>query len=291
MPNNREYQEISLDLLVPFSNHPFEQYKGQRFTDMIESIRANGVHVPIIIRPTNDGKYEILSGHNRVAASKEAEKETIPAVVREGLTDEEAMLIVTETNLIQRSFADLKHSERAVALATHYVAMKKKSGYRSDLLEEIDTLTSAPVGRRPETRDKLGAQYGLSKNTVARYLRIDKLNPKLKARLDKEEIGMRVAEALSYLRSKEQEMVEGVLANGKRISIKQADELHEESKKGELNKTYIKRIFEPGYYLSKIKPIKFSGKFLSEYFNESQSTEEIESVIEEAIKYYFENRK
>ena len=146
MSNDRNYQEVNLNSLVPFANHPFEQYEGQRFTDMVESIRANGVHVPIIIRPTTDDKYEILSGHNRVAAAQEAAFESIPAVIREGLTEEEAMLIVTETNLIQRSFADLKHSERAIALATHYAAMKKKSGYRSDLLEEIETLTSAQWG-------------------------------------------------------------------------------------------------------------------------------------------------
>ena len=278
--------QIKIDNLVPFAKHPFEPYEGQRFIDMVESIKANGVIVPIIVRSISKDKYEILSGHNRARAAKEAGYTSVPAVVRDDLSDEEALLIVTETNLIQRSFADLKHSERAIALATHYEAMKKKSGYRSDLLDEIETLTSAPVGRRPETRDKLGSQYGLGKTTVTRYLRINKLIPALKNRLDSEDIGMRVAEALSFLQVKDQKAVEGLLAKGKKISIKQADELKATSEKDELNKDYIKRVFEPGYYESKIKPLKLSGRFLSQHFNPKQSIEEIEEVIAKALEMY-----
>jgi ParB family chromosome partitioning protein len=285
MSNDRDYQEIRIELLVSFADHPFTQYEGQRFTDMVESIRANGVLLPIVVRPAADGKYEILSGHNRVAASREAGYDSVPAVVREGLTEEEAMLIVTETNLIQRSFADLKHSERAVALATHYNAMKKKSGYRSDLLGEIKELTSSPLAKR-FTMDKVGEQYGLSKDTIARYLRVDSLIDSLKERLDNGDIALRVAVTLSYLRRKEQEIVGSILSTGKKMSIKQANMLREESEKGELSKVTIKRMLEHGFFPAKVNPIKFSGKFLSEYFNEGQSAEEIESVIKEAIKQY-----
>lgn len=137
----------NLENLILFKNHPFTLYEGQRFTDMVESVCANGVIVPIVVRPASEeGKYEILSGHNRVEAARIAGVDSIPAIVRTGLTEEEAMLIVTETNLMQRSFADLKHSERAIVLATHYEAMKKKPGYRSDLIAEIEELSGAPLG-------------------------------------------------------------------------------------------------------------------------------------------------
>jgi len=288
--SNRDYQEISVDLLVPFANHPFTQYEGQRFTDMVESIRQSGVLVPIVVRPIEDGKFEILSGHNRVAAAREAGVEAVPAVMREGLTDEEALFVVTETNLIQRSFADLRHSERALTIATHYDAMKKKSGYRSDLLEEIEALTCAPVAHRLKTREKLGEQYGLSKDTIARYLRVNGLIEELKTRLDNGEIALRVAVTLSYLRKKEQQIVEDILASGKTISIKQSNVLREESEQGELNKTAIKRVFEPGFFPTKVKPVKFSGQFLSQYFSEEQSTEEIENVVGEALKMYFSSQ-
>ena len=285
MSSDRNYQNISVDQLVPFANHPFKPYEGQRFEDMVESVKANGVLVPVVVRPIADGKFEILSGHNRVAAAKEAGLDAIPAVVREGLTDDEAMLIVTETNLIQRSFADLRHSERALAIATHYNAIKKKSGYRSDLLGEIEELTNSPLAKR-STMGKLGEQYGLSKDTIARYLRVNGLVAGLKERLDNGEIALRVAVTLSYLRKKEQDIVEGILASDKRISIKLAYFLREESEKGELNKAAIKRFFEPSFFSTKVRPVKFSGQFLSEFFNEEQSAEEIESVVAEALRAY-----
>jgi len=157
----KNYQEINIEQLVSFANHPFALYEGQRFIDLVDSDRANGVISPIIVRTTDDGNYEILSGHNRVNAAREAGLTEVPAIVNVDLT-EEALFIVTETNLVQRSFADMKHSERAAALTLLYEAMKKKSGYRSDLLIEIDGITSVENRPRLTTKEKLGLKYGLS---------------------------------------------------------------------------------------------------------------------------------
>jgi ParB family chromosome partitioning protein len=138
---NKEIIELELSKLVHFKDHPFKLYKGQRFDDMVDSIKANGIYIPIIVRLINDktGNYEILSGHNRVEASKAVGLDKIPAIIKENLSDEEAKLIVTETNLIQRSFSDLSHSERAAALSTHHEATKKQ-GKRTDLINEITFL-------------------------------------------------------------------------------------------------------------------------------------------------------
>lgn len=287
-----ESQKVELDKLVAFDKHPFKLYEGQRFTDMVESVRSNGVILPVIVRSyiKEEGKYEILSGHNRVAAAREAGLKDVPVIIRNNLTDEDALLIVTETNLIQRSFADMKHSERAVVLSVHYEAMKKKSGYRSDLLAEIEELTCAPVGHGKRTRDKLGAQYSLGKTTVARYLRVNKLIPALKERLDNDEIGMRAAEALSYLRIEEQNIVESLLANGTMINIKQADTLKAESGKGELNLANISEILSLDYFPAKVKPVKLSGQFLLQYFNQDQSAEEVEKIISVALEQYYSNQ-
>jgi ParB family chromosome partitioning protein len=285
MPENRNFQNINVDQLIPFANHPFKPYEGQRLLDMVESVRANGIITPIVARPAADGKFEILSGHNRVAAAREAGLETVPAIVREGLTNEEALFVVTETNLIQRSFADMLHSERATVLAAHYNAIKKKSGYRSDLLVEMEALTYSPLANR-SSMGKLGEQYGLSKDTIARYLRIDSLVTGLKERLDNGEIALRVAVTLSYLRKKEQDIVAGLLDGGTKISIKQSNLLRDLSEKGELNKSTIKQIFEQGFFPAKVKPVKFSGKFLSEFFSEDESVEKIESIVAEALRAY-----
>jgi len=280
------YQQIRLEQLVPFKNHPFELYEGQRFEDMVKSVQANGVLTPIIVRPIEDDKFEILSGHNRVAAAKVAELETVSAIVREGLTDEEALFVVTETNLIQRSFADMKHSERAAVIANHYDAMKRQ-GYRSDLINEIEAMTYSPVANK-SSMGKLGDQYGLSKDTIHRYLRVNGLIPALKKRLDEGEIALRVAVALSYLKKQDLEVVEKQINRGKKLTIKIANLLREKAEKGELTKDLIQSVFEPSYFQTKIKPVKFSGQFLSEFFDESKSSEEIEKTVAEALRAYLE---
>ena len=133
---------LKLEQLVPFQNHPFKLYEGERFNEMVESIKNFGVIVPIVVRKKGL-RYEILSGHNRVNAAKESGLNEIPSIIKEGLTEEEATLIVTETNLMQRSFTDLVHSERATVIATRYNAMKKQ-GVRTDLLNEIEKLSKSP---------------------------------------------------------------------------------------------------------------------------------------------------
>ena len=285
-----ETRNIEIDKLVPFSNHPFKLYEGQRLADMVESIKANGVLLPIIVRPVDDNnKYEILSGHNRVEAAREVGFESVPAIIRENLTNEEALLIVTETNLMQRSFADLSHSERAAALKTLYDAMKKKRGYRSDLIKEIDEInTSSQTGRKLETREKLGLKYGLDKNVISRYLAANKLIPELKDRLDSGRLGMLAAYSLSCLPPKEQRMLEGLLEESHRVTTKQAEELREKSKNEELDKESINQILERKDP-TKTRPVKINSDILSRHFNESQSPEEIEEVILKALEKYFDN--
>lgn len=165
--------------------------------------------------------------------------------------------------------------------------MKKKSGYRSDLISEIEELSSAPVGHRMKTRDKLGRHYGLGKTTMARYLRINKLIPGLKELLDKHEIGMRVAESLSFLDIKAQEMIEELLTDGKKISMEQAELIKEKSQKGELTKTSASEILAPQCSNAKSKPIKLNTQFLAKYFKPEQHTEEIEKIISEALEMYY----
>jgi ParB family chromosome partitioning protein len=256
---------IALDDLVPFRDHPFVPYEGQRLADMVESIRANGVLSAIIVRlhPEEDGKYEILSGHNRALAAREAGLESVPANVVEGLTDDEALLVVVETNLVQRSFADLRHSERAAVIATLYEAMKKNPGYRSDLREAVEDSTCAPMVPRLKSREKLALQFGLDRTTVMRYIHIHKLSQPLKERFDNDEFGLRAAEFLSVLRPEEQETLDSLLSDGKRVYIKHSQTLREESAKVKLSADFIKRVLEPGFYPDeKIKPVKLSHAFL-----------------------------
>ena len=108
-----EPEKIEIELLKPFPKHKFKLYTGKRFEDMVESINQYGVIVPIVVWK-NKNEFIILSGHNRVEVCKELELKEIPCIIKENLTMEEATLIVTETNFMQRSFSDLSHSERDI---------------------------------------------------------------------------------------------------------------------------------------------------------------------------------
>ncbi|MDR2356559.1 MAG: ParB N-terminal domain-containing protein [Oscillospiraceae bacterium] len=303
---------LPFDSLRPFKNHPFKPYQGQRFDDMVESIRENGMLVPIIARPIKtdsrepdvSDSYEILSGHNRVEAAKAAGIENIPAIVREGLTDEEALLIVTETNLIQRSFADLTHSERAVTLTMHHEAIKRQ-GRRTDLIREIESMlknpdefsgnsTSAPVGQKLTTRDKIAQDYGLAKNTVARYLRVNKLIDALKTRLDDGELPIRAAVSLSYLTTDEQRIVDDALNSSHyKADMKKADSLRLASEKKPLDRETVEQILAGTKKPRSAKPgaFKLKAKIVTRYFLPGQKNDEIEATIIEALEYFYAHKK
>ena len=295
---------ISVDFLVPYRNHPFKPYEGRRFDDMVRSIKELGVLEPIIIRPLQGDTYEILAGHNRWRAAKEAGLTDVPFISKEGLTDQEAMLIVTETNLIQRSFSDLSHSERAFVLAQHYEAIKSQ-GKRLDIINEVKILlnadeirdeeTSCPVGKKLVANEKVGVEYGLSARNVSRYLRINDLITDLKEFIDDESIGIRAGVQLSYLSEDNQIYLVDIINNNKvKIDEKLATELHDMEKKRRLNEnsmlqvitgTYIK----PKKELSIYKGVKLKPVVVKKYFNEKQSVKEVEDIIDKALDMYFKS--
>lgn len=289
---------LKLEDLIPFKNHPFKLYQGERLNDMVESIKHHGVIVPIVVRKVND-KFEILSGHNRVNAAKLAGLTDVPSVIKEGLTEEEAILIVTETNLMQRSFTDLDHSERATVIATRHNAMKSQ-GVRTDLLNEIELLSRAPslasegtfypLDKKLRTHETIGNEYNLSQASVARYLRINKLSDALKELLDEEKIAMRAGVDLSYLTEENQEMVEAIVSeNTFKVDMKKAALLRQYDKEGKLNWDTAKQIISGDTLKStgKVKPFKIQSEIITRFFKSSEDKKAIESTIEKALEYYF----
>ncbi|MBU5676917.1 ParB/RepB/Spo0J family partition protein [Alkaliphilus sp. MSJ-5] len=294
-------KEIYLYKLIPFRNHPFKLYEGQRLEDMVESIKEYGVITPIIVRPIpiQEDKYEILSGHNRANAAKIVGLEKIPAVIKEGLTDEEAMLIVTETNLIQRSFADLSHSERARVLVEHYNSIKQQ-GKRTDLIDELQNLSNAvnfndnndacQLGTQGRTDTKLSQNYDLSGRTIARYLKIDTLIGELKDRIDTNEIPFMAGVEIAFLKEDEQEIIEGILKKNKsKVDIKKAEILKSFSQSRNFSYDKANEVLSGGYFdkPKKIKSFKLKPKLVSRYFKENQTQKEIEEIIENALEIYF----
>lgn len=297
--------EIEIEKLIPFGNHPFKLYEGERLNDMIQSIKDFGVIVPVVVQPVDGNIYQILSGHNRVNAAKLAGLTKVPVVIKEGLTEEEATLIVTETNTMQRSFSDLSHSERATVIATRHKAMASQ-GIRSDLFNEIEKLsnsheiketeTFSPVGKKLRTHEAIGETYKLSKNSIARYLRISKLIDELKELVDVEEISIRAGVDLSYLSIEDQESLSMVLAeNNFKVDMKKAESLRSESESGNLSTETIIAILsgEKDKKKSSNKPtaFKLKPKIITKYFSNEAKVNEIEDVIDKALEMYFETQR
>jgi ParB family chromosome partitioning protein len=292
---NRRYEEIKIELLDDYPGRKFNQYDEQRLENLAESIRTSGVIIPIVVR-SKSGRYEILSGHNRKNAAKKEKLETVPGVIYTDLDDVDAELIVTESNLYQRSFKDLNASERVLIINTHYNNIKKKSGYRSDLFTagEDPTSNGSEVGA---TSDKLGKIYGMSGVSIDRYLRVYKLIDKLKERFYKGMICFRAAVDLSHLTENEQKLIENeILAKKEKVSMYQADELkkqseqRQKSKQGELSLPDIENILKQDYSPLNKNPIEFKSEFLTTYFAENEISEELEKVLESALKEFSANK-
>ena len=205
-----DIQNIKLDLLENYHDHPFTLYTGKRLDDMVESVRENGILSPIIVLKKDDNKYKILSGHNRVNAARLVNLKTVPCIVKENLSKEQTYTYVIETNLMQRSFSDLLPTEKALVLKMRYEKIASQ-GKRNDLQKEINNLEQGIIEKESKEEDKtnsrkvLGKEYNLSGASIARYLRLNELSKSWKQEVDNEKIGLTMAVDISYLSKETQE--------------------------------------------------------------------------------------
>lgn len=281
---------IDIQLLENYHSHPFSLHTGKRMDDMVSSIKEHGILFPVLVQPVKDGKYEILAGHNRVEAAKRAGIDKVPAIIKEGLTEAEAMLIVVESNLMQRSFFDLKESEKATILWHRHQAMKNKN-ISNEFIQEVSSYLRETDNNEKEyqrSRDKVGQEYDLSGRTIARYLRVYQCKDTLKELLDKAKIGVYVAVELSYLKHENQEIIAQIIENGVNINIDKAKKLRKYP--GELTVEIIQSILNPKNTEKENKPkqtkITIKNEIKEKYFI-GKKREEIETIIEKAIEDYF----
>jgi len=297
--------EMDFSIMESFPNHRFKLYEGQQLDDMVESIRQFGILLPIILWHTEDGRYIILSGHNRKNAAQLAGLSRGPVIIRENLTHEDAVLIVTETNLRQRSFSDMSHSERAYCLAQHYEALKSQ-GKRNDLLAEIEMLlnphgseenvTSSEVQTKSRSDAKLGQDYGLSRDKVAKYIRISGLIDPLISRVDTGEIAFLAAYDLSFVEDteKQQQIADLMESDSYKVDMKKAELFHSYYETGKLTDTAVVQILSGEKTRkpksSKPQPVKIKPAVIFKYFTPQQTQKEIEETIDKALALYFENQ-
>lgn len=285
-----------------FPKHPFRLYDGERLDDLTESVKANGILIPDIVRKIeadeNGFEYEMLAGHNRQNAAVIAGLEVIPCIVKENITDEEAWIYVLETNVMQRSFTDMLPSEKAAVLALQYSKMFSQ-GKRNDIINELKQLESPDYIRKNSTcgndfhklknRDKIGSEYSLTGRSIANYIRVNSLITPLKTRLDNSEIALVASVELSYLSAEAQQYIENVLMkNDFKLDGKKASALRSCGNK--LTEDGVYEILS-GERLRKTRtetpPVKIKYRVYSKYFAPNTKTSEIEHVIDEALALYF----
>lgn len=178
-------EEIRIDQIFPFENHPFKVIDDQKMQELVESIKANGVLSPVIVRPDDEGTYEMISGHRRMHAAQKAGLTTIPAIVKQ-MTNDEAVILMVDAN-IQRE--EILPSERAFALKMKMDAMNRQ-GARTDLTLGRDV---------PKwSHEELGKENGISGRQVKRYIRLTELIPEFLDLVDEKRVGLMVAVDISF---------------------------------------------------------------------------------------------
>ena len=184
-------EEINISSIKDFPNHPFKVINDEKMQEMVKSVKEYGVILPVIVRPKEDGTYEMISGHRRKRACELAGIKQIRCIVKD-LTDDEATILMVDSN-IQRE--EILPSEKAFAYKLKLEAMKHQ-GKRIDLEENE---TSAPVVSKLRTDEILGEEVGESRENIRRYIRLTYLIPELLEEVDNKRIAFRPAVELSYL--------------------------------------------------------------------------------------------
>ena len=241
-----QVQQIPIDELHPFTNHPFKVLDDEAMTRTVESIAQYGVLAPLIARPRPEGGYEIISGHRRQYAAKLAGLDTLPVIVRQ-MSDDAAVILMVDSNL-QREH--ILPSERAFAYKMKLEALKNQ-GARSDL-------TSTQLVSKLRSNEQLGAENNQSRETVRRFIRLTNLVPELLDMVDEKKIAFNPAVELSYLdESQQRDFLEAMNDTQNAPSLSQAQRLKKlaqeghfsydvafavmgEEKKDELDKVVIK---------------------------------------------------
>ena len=317
-----QVQQIPIDELYPFKDHPFKVLDDEAMQRTVESIKQLGVTNPLIARPRPDGGYEIISGHRRQHAAQLARLKTLPVIVRtiqlcnSRLLGWHQHLLMVDSNL-QRE--QILPSERAFAYKMKLDALKRQ-GARSDL-------TSSQVGMKLQALDIVGQEAGDSRNQVHRFIRLTNLIPELLDMVDEKKISFNPAVELSYLdESQQRDFLEAMADTQNAPSLSQAQRLKKlaqeghfsydvafavmgEPKKDELDKVVIKNDTLRKYFPesstpremeekiiglleeSKTEKVVFRSDSIKKYFPSNYSSEQIENSILKMLDQRMKKRK
>ena len=272
-------QEIPLDQLKPFKNHPFKVRDDQRMLDTVDSIREYGVLVPAIARPDPEGGYELISGHRRKRGCEMAGLQTMPVIIR-NLDDDAAVLVMVDSN-IQRE--EHLPSERAFAYKMKLEALKHQ-GARMDL-------TSCQVGTKLRADEKLAESVNESARTVQRFIRLTELISELLDMVDERKLAFNPAVEVSYLKRDEQRMLlEAMDAEQTTPSLSQAQRLKKFSQEGRLTEEAMSAIMSEEKK-SDMDKVTLRSDTLRRYFPKSYTPKQMEQTIIKLLDVWQKQRQ
>lgn len=264
-----QVQQIPIDNLHPFTNHPFKVLDDEAMTRTVESIAQYGVLAPLIARPRPDGDgYEIISGHRRQYAAKLAGLDTLPVIVRQ-MSDDAAVILMVDSNL-QREH--ILPSERALAYKMKLDAMRRTSGRPSKE-------NSRQLVGNFETADVVGKESGESGRQVQRFIRLTNLIPELLDMVDEKKISFNPAVELSYLdESQQRDFLEAMEDTQNAPSLSQAQQLKKMAQQGEFS--YEKAFDMMGQEKKSEKDtVTIKNETLRKYFPRSYTPKQMEEKI------------
>ena len=261
--------EIDINRIQPFQNHPFKVVDDAKMDDLVNSIRQNGVLTPVLVRPTDDGGYEMISGHRRMHAAERAGLATIPAIIRE-LTDDDATIVMVEANS-QRE--EILPSEKAFAYKMRYEAMKRQ-GSRSDL-------TSYQVGTKLRADEELAKELGESKNHVYRFIRLTVLIPELLEMVDTKKMPLVTAVDISYMDQKVQQYLYEYIKENGMVKSYQVTALRKylEDYESISQSKMITVLNEMITGKTQSKSVHFTEKKLRKYFSSNYTVNDMEKIM------------
>ena len=274
--------EIPLSQISDFPNHPFKVKMDESMSDLVESVKSYGVLSPVIVRPKDNGEYEMIAGHRRKKASELAGKDSIKCIVQD-VTDDEAIILMVDSNL-QRE--QLLPSEKAFAYKMKLDAMKRQVGRPKE--------NGVPVGHHffeGKSREILADNSPDSNTQIQRYIRLTYLSQPLLDMVDEGKIAMRPAVELSYLTENEQEILLNTMEwEDCTPSHVQAIKMRQFSKEEKLNEGVIQSILQEEKPNQK-EQFRMPKERISKYFAPGTSSQKIEETIIKALEFYRAKQK
>ena len=260
-----QVQQIPVDELFPFKDHPFKVLDDDAMTRTVESISQFGVLAPLIARPRPEGGYEIISGHRRKHAAELAHLDTVPVIVR-NMEDDAATILMVDSNL-QREH--ILPSERAFAYKMKHQAGRPPQDNYSQLGNNFGKLSSK----------ELAEELGTSKNQIFRFIRLINLVPELLDMVDEKKISFNPAVELSYLDAKQQQdFLEAMDASQNAPSLSQAIRIKKLAQQGEFDYDAVYNIMNEEKK-SELDTVTIKNETLRKYFPRSYTPRQMESII------------